>query len=140
MDKVALQDLVRVTRAQLLEQQRRSKPGLDAIKRLRAQRRMLDELDRSSLRSADAHHLRATGADVLWRAWLDRQRRDINTQLARSLAAQDHVLRALRIAQGRHDVLTTLLKKAEGAEKRRQADHQFAGLQDASLLRRRKRT
>lgn len=133
METVALRDLVSVAHAQLLQQHKRAKPGLDAIRKLRAQLTEIDSLDRRSQPSADLHQVRVMGADVLWRGWLDRQRRALNMQLARRLAEQDHIMRDLKKAQGRHDVLISLLEQAEADEKHRAVVQQNSRVLEAGL-------
>ncbi len=133
MKTAAPKELLSVVHAQLLEQQRRAKPGLDAIRKLRTQLAEIDNLDRKSRSSANLHFVRAMGADVLWRGWLDRHRRELNMLLARRLAEQDHIMRDLKKAQGRHDVLIFLLNQAEADKKRRAVIGQEARLLEAGV-------
>lgn len=132
-----LMQLVSLTRAQLMKEEQRAQPGLAAIRNLRAQRAAVDALDRTSRPSADAHPIRATGADVLWQGWLDRQRRELNMQLARQLAEQDHIMRDLKKAQGRHDALTSVLEEATLEAKRHLARTRDQDLLEMGLRSRR---
>ncbi len=137
MKTKVLSDLVTLARTQLIKQQQRAKPGLNVLRELRAQSATIDELDRRSKSSADMHQLRAIGADVLWRGWLDRQRRELNTQLARHLAEQDHILRDLRKAQGQHDALVSLLEDAESNATQRVSRARDVQLLESALRSRR---
>ena len=133
MDQEGLKSLVNITLAHLLNQQKRAQPGLDAIRKLRAQRAALDTLDRKSRPAAGLHSVRAIGADVRWRGWLDRQRREVNMHLSRALAEHDNIMRDLKTAQGRHDALVSLVDKTREDAKRRTVSDREARLLETGL-------
>lgn len=113
--------LLQVTEARLRQQQKRALPGQTAIARLNEQRQKINHLEQTSNDPKVDPSFRTTGADVLWRAWLDRQRRDVNTELARQLAAQDAIIQDVKKAAGRHEGMGAVLRKALHADALSQA-------------------
>lgn len=134
MNADELKTLAKIAKAQLLREQHRARPVMAAIAQLRRQRQHLEHLDRQSKPASQTPAIRAMGADVVWNAWLDRQRRDLNMQLARAMADQDAVLRDLRRAQSRSDAVKTLADQEVDANKRHIAKQQDAKLLEAVLL------
>ncbi len=87
-----------------------------AFQRLRIEElRLRQELERVSqmvlgtdLGQSDLFVMQSLGADLLWQAWVVRQRTQINMQLAQVLAQREIMLRDLRLAFGRAQVAQML--------------------------------
>jgi hypothetical protein len=57
---------------------------------------------------AQHHGMRAVGADLLWQAWLTRQKIEMNTRLANVLAKKEKASTELRIAFGRSQAVDAI--------------------------------
>ncbi|MFK7761911.1 MAG: hypothetical protein AB8B62_01505 [Roseobacter sp.] len=58
--------------------------------RLRSQLSKIDDQSRLN-ESSHVHEIRAIGADVAWKSWVDRSKRTLNMELAHILAQKDQV-------------------------------------------------
>lgn len=68
--------------------------------RLRGQLSKLDDQERRSEASSE-QHIKAIGADVVWKTWLERTRMSLNMELAHVLAQKDSLLAAVRKDYGK---------------------------------------
>lgn len=68
--------------------------------KLRAKLAKLAEQERSSDASSE-QHIKAIGADVVWKAWLERTRTSLNMELAHVLAQKESLLAAVRKEYGK---------------------------------------
>ena len=69
----------------------------------------------ADLRASEAEnhgHMRAIGADVIWKAWVGRTKSELNLKLARVLARKEHHIQQVRLAFGKVVVTQQLLEKA----------------------------
>lgn len=108
-----LKGLTSGLRAKYELEKARAQPVLDEEARLRSELRKLDQheqLSRSQDQATDL--LRPFGGDVLWASWLARQRRELNMELARTLAARAGHLHQMKQAYGRLLVAEQLEKSA----------------------------
>lgn len=77
-----------------------------AVKRENDLRKMLATLEQSRTARANANLLDTdvamiAGADLRWQAWVDQRRSSLNHELAKCLAAQDHLRETARRAFGK---------------------------------------
>lgn len=88
----------------------------EAIKEILAQeaeiRAHLARLDAQVTQAAthQTHSVRLVGADILWRGWESKTRRQLNTQLAQVRARKLSAMDQLRRAFGRKDAMENLQK------------------------------
>lgn len=88
--------------------------------RIRSALSRIDQIGRNSSNAdADWFAIHAMGADILWQAWIVRQKTQLNIQLAQVLAQREAVMRDVRHAFGRAQVAQMLLD--QDAKARRQA-------------------
>jgi hypothetical protein len=99
--------------ARLMEQERRLRQSL----------RQLDEQMIESRQSGDAPQ-KALGADVLWRAWIGRKKRELNMQLAQVLAVKERHVAQVRHAYGKVLVTETLFEQLRTRTKKERAQSQ----------------
>ena len=52
--------------------------------------------------------MRRIGADTMWQGWVDRKRRELQSELARVLARKNRLMRGVRLAFGRNTAAETL--------------------------------
>ena len=78
---------------------------------------------------------RAVGADILWQAWVQRTRQELNMRLARTLVSKSDKLAALRLAFGRVDAVKTLIDQEKSARRKAAQDREFEEGQSLALLR-----
>jgi len=79
--------------------------------------------------------LRSVGADLLWRGWVARTRRELQIELARILARKGEALRQLRRAHGRSQAAEALQADARRAERARLEHRRLLQEQNLQLLR-----
>ena len=79
--------------------------------------------------------LRSVGADLLWQGWVNRARRDLQTDLARVLARKGEEARYLQRAHGRSEAILSLRDAAAKAERFQAEKHRLQHEQGLFLLR-----
>lgn len=84
--------------------------------RLRGQLLKLNEQERASDAQKD-HNLQAIGADVLWKAWVERTKRSLNLELAHVLAQKDALQGAVKREYGKLLVGRELLRLQSETDK-----------------------
>lgn len=82
--------------------------------KLRAQIGQLNEQEQDAEQS-NQQHIKAIGADVIWKAWLERTKTALNMELAQVLAQKERLLVSVRKDYGKLLVSRQLLRK-QGAE------------------------
>ena len=94
---------------------------LDQETRLRAALAQLGEQARAAGDQPEAAltGLREIGGDMVWQAWLGKQRTALQSELARLLARKERALPALRIAHGKQQAAIAMQRDAQ-AQARRQ--------------------
>ena len=92
--------------------------------RLREQLQRLDDQAKEAQKSKD-HKLRAIGADVIWKSWLDRTKRTLNMELAQVLAQKEGLKSGVRREYGKLLVGRELLVNQQMDEKK---EHQKQAL------------
>lgn len=109
MNRRAGANLVEVTHALYLRELRGTSGILAQEAALRRDLARLDQqADSARAELPTDAAMQATGAGILWRGWVDRTRRDLNTDLARVLARKHVALDAVRLAHGREQALRNL--------------------------------
>lgn len=114
-----LQMLLKVARLTYLKEQNRMRNILAEEAKLRRQLAKLDDLSRKA--QAELTHSQAMkqiGADVTWRSWQDRTRRELNISLARVMARKLPFQEKLRQSFGRITVLEKMIE-AEARNRRK---------------------
>lgn len=64
----------------------------------------------------EALALRRVGGEILWQGWVNRNRRELQMELARVLARKGEALAALKHAHGRSEAIEGLRDKAQKSE------------------------
>lgn len=77
---------------------------------------------------------RAIGADLLWQGWIQRNRQDLNVQLAQVLVAKAEKMSALTRAFGRAEAVETLLNNQKTARRKDALDRAQRATEDLTLL------
>ncbi len=95
-------------------------------------RAMLEELEAGvKSRHADPNGLldpaRRGGADPLWENWIARRKRELNSELARTMVDQDRVRRDLALAFGRVEATKALIALAKESRAKEQARREEMG-------------
>ena len=85
--------------------------------RLRAQIRQLDEQARDAAQTT-GQPLRAIGADVIWKAWVDRTKTSLNLELAQVLAQKERLRGTVRKEFGKVQVSRHLIQDCGAQEDR----------------------
>ena len=102
---------------------------------------------RQALRDLDDHHrqsrslpvseltsLRQLGADILWQAWIGRNKQSLNIELAQVLAQKSRVIRGLRQAFGRREAARTLACQADEATDRKRLKSRLDQIETLQML------
>ncbi len=111
MTRAGLPDLVRAFQAKSLAERAAVQPLLDAEAVLRRELERLSDHEKAARSDLTALvRLGAHGGDVIWEAWLDRQRKKLNSQLARVLAEKVEAMHALRQSEGQRAAAEKLLE------------------------------
>jgi len=102
----------------------------DEEARLRAALARLDEQARAARDQPETAlaGLRGIGGDMVWQAWVVRQRAALQSELARILVRKEHALPALRRAHGKSEAVRRMQRDAQAQARRRAADRQGAAL------------
>ncbi len=108
MNAEKLHNLHALLQLKLSIERARAHPVLAQVTQLRAQRKKVDELDQTAKQSENMEQLSRFGGDVIWNVWLERQKRELDFQLARSLADQREALYQVSRSQGLCDVMEAL--------------------------------
>lgn len=92
--------------------------------RLRGSLRQLDE-NLIASRTSDDTSQKALGADVLWQAWVGRKKRELNMQLAQTLAVKERHIAQVRHAYGKVIVTDALFKQVKTDTSQKKAQSQL---------------
>ncbi|NCQ24518.1 MAG: hypothetical protein COW54_15345 [Rhodobacteraceae bacterium CG17_big_fil_post_rev_8_21_14_2_50_63_15] len=105
---------------------------------LRANLTALDAQRQASqhLSETEMHGVREIGADLLWLAWLGRNRADLQMQLARVLARKGHMMQGLRRAFGKHQAALKLRALDMDQDRLNTRSRQERDLAELAILRR----
>ncbi|MCE8001065.1 MAG: hypothetical protein HEP70_19700 [Rhodobiaceae bacterium] len=126
-----LAKLVDATRVRYERERALAKPLLVAEARIRGELVRLEIHERSARANADGlQMMRPFGGDVVWTAWTGRQRRALNTELARVLAEKEDVLAQLRLSFGRVRAAEEMRARAEKSQRLDQKRHAAQALFD----------
>ena len=109
---------------------------LDQETRLRAALAQLAEQARAAGAQPEAAlaGLREIGGDMVWQAWLGRQRTALQAQLARLLSRKERVLPALRVAHGKQQAAIAMQRDAQAQACRRNRLRQSDALLGLAVL------
>lgn len=91
---------------------------------LRTSLARLDEHLARSQRDTDSEH-RAIGADIIWEAWVGRNKRALNLQLAQVLAVKERHIAQVKEAYGKVLVTKDLHEQVRAADKNKMAQAQL---------------
>jgi len=79
-------------------------------------RRALLQLKEQSIEartvSSNSHAMQSTGADFLWQSWVARNRRQLNIELAQTMARKIEAMQHVRKAFGRNEAVKSLVQTA----------------------------
>ena len=78
--------------------------------------------------------LREIGGDMVWQAWLARQRTALQSELARILARKERALPALRLAHGKQQAVIAMQRDAQLQARRHHRQRQSEALLDLAVL------
>ena len=98
-----------------------------AIADLEAGQKAVSQMDTPSL-----GQMRQIGADIIWQGWLDRKRRELQTELARCLVQKNRLMRHVQTAFGRKSAADQL--KADTRSKAAAARTLRQAIEDQNLL------
>lgn len=109
---------------------------LDQETRLRAALAQLAEKARAAGDQPEAAlaGLREIGGDMVWQAWLARQRTALQSELARLLARKERALPALRLAHGKQQAAIALQRDAQAQAFRQTRQRQSDALIGLAVL------
>ncbi len=90
-------------------------------------RRSLLQLDEhlAASRSSEDVQQKAIGADVLWQAWIGRNKRKLNMQLAQILAVKERHIAQVRTAYGKVLVTDALYEKVNKGHAQKKAQSEL---------------
>ncbi len=90
-------------------------------------RRSLLQLDEhlAASRSSEDVQQKAIGADVLWQAWIGRNKRELNMQLAQILAVKERHIAQVRTAYGKVLVTDALYEKVNKGHAQKKAQSEL---------------
>lgn len=115
-----LDNIVRITHAAYQMRAGALQVVRDQETRLRQELVRIEAMvQQNNLEQTDMFVMQGLGADLLWQAWVTRQKTQVNIRLAQVLVQKENVLQDLRHAFGRAEVARGLHK--EVTEKRRKA-------------------
>lgn len=100
--------------------------------RLRNQLKKMDEQAREADASS-SHTIKALGADVIWKSWLERTKRSLNMELAQVLVQKEGLKSAVRKEYGKLLVGRELLENQKAAEVDEQRKKMLADVIDCHL-------
>ena len=109
---------------------------LDEEARLRAALARLGEQARAARDQPETAlaGLREIGGDMVWQAWLVRQRAALQSELARILARKEEALPALRLAHGKQQAVRRTQRDARAQARRTAADRQAEALLGLAVM------
>lgn len=108
-----------IVQSQYLAEQHKMRSILEAEAALRSRLSQLDTVSVHAARDlSTAQTMHQIGADVLWRAWQDKTRRQLNQDLARILAQKLPKQAALKKAFGRKMAVQEMLDQQEKDRKK----------------------
>ncbi|SLN63724.1 hypothetical protein TRL7639_03595 [Falsiruegeria litorea R37] len=129
-----LEQTVQVTKALYLREHEAIKEILAQEAEIRAQLARLDaQVAQAAARPQQTHSVRMVGADILWRGWESKTRRQIHTQLAQVQARKLGAMEQLRRAFGRKDAMEKLQKMEQANLIRRRQTRRQDNLLDSIL-------
>lgn len=122
--------LRQIAEAQYLRDQERLRGILSEETEIRGKLSRLREMAIAGGRElSTTQTMQGIGADLLWRAWLDKTRRNLNMELARVMARKAPLQDQLRQSFGRKSALEQMLELED--ERRRR---EYSGQRDARLI------
>lgn len=93
------------------------------LKEESAIRQSLAQLDAqsqsSSSNNAQDCAMQTIGADILWQAWVSKTRRQLNIELAQTLARKIEAMTHIRKAFGRKEAVNNLIEKARQEQRKK---------------------
>ncbi|WP_164660577.1 hypothetical protein [Tropicibacter sp. Alg240-R139] len=111
MKQKTLQQTVHVTEALYLREHEAIKETLAEEAEIRAQLARLDALvAQAATKQQQTHSVRMVGADILWRGWESKTRRQLHTHLAQVQTRKLGAMAQLRKAFGQKDAMAKLQK------------------------------
>ncbi len=134
MKPPTLYQTVQVTEALYLREHEAIKEILQQEAEIRAQLARLDaQVAQAAARPQQTHSVRMVGADILWRGWESKTRRQLHTQLAQVHARKLGAMEQLRKAFGRKDAMETLHKLEHAKQLQRRQTRRQNSLLDGIL-------
>ena len=100
-------------------------PILKQEDKLRSELAKLEEHSRAARRLdyASESGIHALGADILWLQWLEKSKKNLNLELAKTLLQKEKLLSKVRKSFGEHQVTQTKSKQNKSAQaKKNQSD------------------
>jgi hypothetical protein len=128
MKRETLEQTVQVTEALYLREHEAIKEVLQQEAEIRAQLARLDaQVAQAAAQPQQTHSVRMVGADILWRGWESKTRRQLHIHLAQAHARKLSAMEKLRTAFGRKDAMEKLqklerTKRLQRQQARRQDD------------------
>ena len=119
MKPEVLNGLTRLLEINFQKQQRAYSKILAHESRLRGEIRKLDEKAKAAEVQC-SHQILAIGADVIWKAWLDKTRRVLNLELAHVLAQKETLKSGVQKEYGKLIVSGQIKQKLETASKEKE--------------------
>jgi hypothetical protein len=101
--------------------------------RLRGRIAKLDAQAREA-ETEGAEHLRAIGADVIWKSWVERAKRSLNLELAQVLAQKERLKATVRREYGKVLVSRSLIDTRQSEEARQAHQRQLETAIEGHLL------
>jgi hypothetical protein len=122
-----LENLQTVSKALYLKERSAIQSILSQEAALRAQLAMLDtQVKQAASTGAELSAMRSIGADVVWMAWVDRTRTQLNSQLAQVLARKLQKMDKVRRAFGKTIVADKLVENEQSCLKHKRAEKALA--------------
>ncbi|WP_425046900.1 hypothetical protein [Primorskyibacter sp. S87] len=119
MNNGKLKQLAQVTHALYLQEKNTTKPVLAKAAKIRGHLSHLDQLEKNAAPQLGDIRMRAVGADMVWRAWEGKTRRQLNVEMAQAHAHTLIAMTSLRAAFGRDQAIQMTLKAHSSKQKQR---------------------
>lgn len=128
MSDPRMHQLVQATHAIYLREFEKIKAILEQEAMLRGD---LAKLARHEAETREANPtMQALGADLAWRGWIERKRRELNIELAQVMARKLNAMDQVRAAFGRKHAVQKLLEIEEAKHKKKAQKHAFDRLSE----------